>query len=198
MAIIPNISMGSSILISAVFQAALQGFIREEPAQQVHGLQDEIASVGPLQGPGPDQGKVGHQGAELGPAFHRPEQVGVGRVVLHDHRGALGLGVVHEDIHLVLNERRFRHGEGKGALRRWPTLEVVDIFQDVFLDVFEVGKDLGQVLVLLPQFLHVMAYHVEGHVLVQLFLLFLKLFFHLADLADGLVHVVVELGRLLA
>ena len=43
-----------------------------------------------------------------------------------------------------------------------------------------------------------MPHHVEGHVLVQFFLLFLELLFHLADLADGLVHVGVELGGLLA
>ena len=43
-----------------------------------------------------------------------------------------------------------------------------------------------------------MAHHVEGHVLVQLLLLFLELLFHLADLADGLIHFGVELGGLLA
>ena len=181
-----------------VFQAALQGLVGKEPAQQVQGLQDEVAAVGPVQGPGPDQGEVGHQGAELGPAFHRPEQVGVGGVVLHDHRGALGLGVVHEDVHLVLGKGRLRHGKGKGALGAGPALQVVDIFQDVFLDVFEIVHHLGQVLVFFPQVLHVMAHHVEGHVLVQLFLLFLVLLFHLADLADGLVHLGVELGGLLA
>ena len=95
-------------------------------------------------------------------------------------------------------KRRLRHGEGKGTLGAGPALQVVDIFQDVFLDVFEVIQHLGQVLVFLPQVLHVMAHHIEGHILVQLLLLFLELLFHLADLADGLIHFDVELGGLLA
>ena len=145
-----------------------------------------------MQGAGADEGEVGDQGAELGPALHPAQQIGVVGVGLEDDRRALALGIVHEQVHLVLGEAGFRHGKGQGAGAAGLLLEVVDVFEDVPLHFLEVLGHLGVILVFFHQVFDVWAHRGQGDVLVQLPFRLLELLFHAPDLGDGLVHLGVQ------
>ena len=86
-------------------QRAFQLLPRVALGQRFLGIQNQIAAVGPQQRPGLDQGKIGDQRAELRHVFDPPDQIGLGRVIVVDHRRLVRIGVVDQQVDLIAPEK---------------------------------------------------------------------------------------------
>ncbi len=97
-------------------QRALELLPRQRVHQQLVGVDDQVTAVGPVQCARPDEVEVGDQRAELGQVLDLADQPVERGVVFVDHRGAVDLGVVDEDVDLIAAKRHLRGLLGVGLL----------------------------------------------------------------------------------
>ena len=130
-------------------QGSLELVPRERLLEQPPGVHDQVAAVRPVQRPRLDQREVGDQVAELGHVLDAAHEVGVGRVVLVDDRGALLRGAGDEHVDLVASSRPLLGPSAEEGLHRARPLgrrqEVLGVVDDVLLDVGEVLEHGGHV-----------------------------------------------------
>ncbi len=100
----------------------------------------------------PDHREVGCEDSKLHLPLDLSKKVLEGRVLLDDHRRPFGLGVVDDDVHLVLPERKLPDeglelGRDPGLLRH--AEEGLEILEYVVLNGVDVLGDLRNVGILL-------------------------------------------------
>ena len=83
----------------------------------------------------------------------------VGRVILVNNRGAALSTVVDNDVRLVapeagLGDRLLKGGRARHALARLRRQKIVCVLFDVALDGIEIQRDIGEVVITGPQFVH--------------------------------------------
>ena len=133
----------------AALESAFEGLPYRRLGQRVFQIKDEIAAVGAQHRAGLDAGEVGHQtSAPVEDAFDAAKQILIRRGVFGQHRSARGVGVIDDDVHLVLVQLSVadRGLAGRGRDARRPVvvgrfLEGVEVFDRMPLDLFEVGSD---------------------------------------------------------
>ncbi len=139
-------------------QDALELLPGERLEQQAARIEHQIAAVGAVQRAGLDQVEVGDQRAELGDVLDPAHQVRMRRVVLVDHRCALGPGMIDQEIDPVapkrinLGDRRTTGCRGRqDRLRRRRARRLIGGLGEVALDRIEVGEHIRKVFVVLAQ-----------------------------------------------
>ena len=165
--------------------------------EQLAGVDDQAAAVGPVQGARLDQGEVGHQRPELGHVLDPPDQVRLRRMVLVDHGRALGEALALAPLRLVHQHVDPVAAEGPAALlpplrRRQhhlrPALllgqEVVGILDDVVADGVEVGENGRKVGPARLQSVDQVADGVHGRLAVQVLDLLALFLLPVRDLAE--------------
>ena len=144
---------------AAVAQPLLERLPRERLAEQHTRIEHQVAAVRSVQRAGLDMPIIADQRAELGAHLDAADQVGVGRIRLDDHRRAAQIAIVHDDVEMILVERRAgvrlqpqRHIlPCRGAiLHLLPLsggaqldLEVVGMLRDVSLHIQQIGEHIG-------------------------------------------------------
>ena len=125
-------------------QHPLEAVPGEGVGQQAQGIEDQIAAVGTVQGAGLDQGEVGGEGAHAGDVFDTPDQIEIAGIVLVDDRGAVQLGVVHQQVDPVTGEGRIV-GAGGAAVLALALAEEFAILDHVLAHRGQVVLDRRQV-----------------------------------------------------
>ncbi len=192
----------------AVDQRPLELFPGIGLGQQLAGVDDQEAAVGLVQRARLDQREVGDQGAEPGGMLDPSDQVGDHRRVLDDHRRAVGIAVVDQDVDLVPLERgrlvaagqlvgvphqvgdrlaaTLARRVGRGAQ------EVVDVVDDVVLDPAEESDHLGQVVERFAHRADQVRNHGPGDFAIELDQLLARLFLPGGGAAHGLGHALLQ------
>lgn len=98
----------------AFAQGALESVPRKRGAKEVGGRQDEVPAVRPVERSGPKQREVRAQDPKNRFALDPTDEVGKGRVSLHDDGSSVRFRVVHEHVHGVAAEGIFRGKKGSG------------------------------------------------------------------------------------
>ena len=83
------------------FQRPFQRFIRFRVAQQIMGVHDEIAAVGPMQTAAFDIAEMGRHHPALHFIFQAAHQIVIGRILLDDDRRAFRFAVIHQQIDII-------------------------------------------------------------------------------------------------
>jgi hypothetical protein len=136
--ICPSDSMRTSRVDSARFRA----FPGKRLAQQLEGIQQQVAAVGQMQRPRLDQQEVGDQRTQLRDVLDPSHQVLVGGVVLVDHRRPAVILAADQQVDQEAAEVRQLAGE-RGERRHafLGMAEFVDALDDVLLHLVEVVAD---------------------------------------------------------
>ncbi len=182
--------------------AGLEGTFQRLPGERLtehlDGIQDQIPSIGPVQCTGADHGEVGHERALLGHVFDPADEIGIGRVVLVDHRCA-AVGLVHQEgVHPIAVEPRhalvvFQHAESE---QRDPRLilgqKAPVVVDDVGLQGIEMAEHVRQSRVFLAQCVDQVGNGARRHVPVQLLDLLVTFLLQLRHLVQGALEVFLQ------
>ena len=153
----------------AVGERALQPLPGEGLHQQLARIEQEVASVGTMQRPRPDQREIGDQRPELRDMIDATDEVLVsGMILLHDQR-TLAVAVVDDEVDLVAAERRrLRRSAHDARLRLARLDEILGIFDHILLNRLHVLQHPRQIAVFLLQLRHVLPDRKQGHLAVEL------------------------------